>query len=114
MSGVLSAMVKKGYMPLAGNSFTAIGWQGKRLEDFWMWTGRYVEDGDGNKIKHTVKVESLSEAALHYWRDKWVPLGEVTDELLTEMEETLRANRGLKGEGVSFPDGEFLMMPGEE
>lgn len=111
MSGVLNEMTAKGYMPLAGNDFAAIGLEGRALKDFWMFTNRTIEDGSGNKIKQSVRVSSLKEAALHYWRDRWVPVKAIDEDFLIDMEEELRSHRGLKKEGVQFPEVEFLKMP---
>jgi hypothetical protein len=73
-----------------------------------MWNGQVTEYEGGVKRVQTVKVTELKEAALRYWRDGWVPLRQADDELLRRMEASLRVNRGLKREGVTFPDGEFL------
>lgn len=110
MSGVIKKMTSKGYMPLAGNEFAAIGFEGRGLKDFWMWTGKYIESSGGEKIKKTVKVDSLKEAALHYWRDKWTPMESIDEDFLLDMENALRGHIGLKKQGVKFPDGEFLVM----
>ncbi len=113
MAGVLQQMIKKGYMPLAGNEFAAIGFEGNALNDFWMWTKSYIETAGGEKVKKTVKVESLKEAALHYWRDRWLPVEPIDEDFLLDMENALRSHIGLKREGIRFPDGEFLEMPEE-
>jgi hypothetical protein len=107
------AMLKKGYMPLVSGDLIGIGWQGEELKDFWMWNRRLTEYEGGVKRICTVKVVTLREAALHYWRDGWVPLKPVTGDFLRRMERALRGHAGLKREGVVVPDTEFLQMPEE-
>lgn len=104
-----NSFMKRGYTPLALNRYAAVAWRGERLPDFWMWNRQYIETGAGMAVQ-TVMVTDLSEAALRYWRDRWVPL-EWDDGLLGRMEEALRAHKGLKAEGVSFPDAGFLPKP---
>jgi len=101
--------MKKGYIPLALNRYAAIAWQGEYLGDFWMWNGQY--NAGAGSTPQTVKVTALKEAALRYWRDKWVPL-KWDEDLLKRMEDALRAHKGLKAEGVAFPAGRFLPEPG--
>ncbi len=112
MSGICEAMLKKGYVPLRGDNLAAIGWQSEHLKDFWMWTRRFMENDDGTRRIRTVKVTELKDAAIHYWRHGWVPLKPVDDALLRRMERVLREHRGLKREGVRFPDTPFLERPG--
>ncbi len=111
MSGVAEAMVRKGYTPLAAARDIGIGWQGERLYDFWMWNGKYSEYEGGIKFIRTVKVNDLKEAALHFWRDGWVPLLPISDSLLRRMESALREHKGLSSQGLRVPDGEFLKKP---
>jgi len=108
MSVTIDSFVKRGYTPLACNKYAGIAWQGEFIKDFWMWNGQVTEYEGGVKRIQTVKVGDLKEAALRYWRDRWMPLKHVDDELLRRMEGALRAHGGLKSEGVTFPDGEFL------
>jgi len=108
MSVTIDSFVRRGYTPLACNKYAGIAWQGEFIKDFWMWNGQVTEYEGGVKRIQTVKVGDLKEAALRYWRDRWVPLKRVDDELLRRMEGALRAHGGLKSEGVAFPDGEFL------
>lgn len=105
------AMREKGYIPLVTGELIGIGWQGEALQDFWMWNGKFTEYEGGIKHICTVKVRELKEAAVHYWRDKWVPLRPIDGDLLRRMEGTLREHQGLKKEGVVFPDGIFLKPP---
>lgn len=104
---------KKGYIPLAWDRYAGISWQGEHLGGFWMWNGKFTEYEGGVKHIRTVKVGELKEAALHYWRDKWVPLKPVGESFLRRMEQALREHKGLKREGVKFPDGPFLKAPEE-
>ncbi len=108
MSVTIESFIKRGYTPLACNRYAGIAWQGERLQDFWMWNGQVTEYEGGVRRIQTVKLDDLKEAALRYWRDRWVPLKPVDEELLRRMEGALRVHAGLKSEGVSFPDGEFL------
>ncbi len=107
----IGTLLKKGYTPLAANSLAAVSWQGETLGEFWMWNGQ-VMDGPQGKLIQTVKVSELKEAALRCWRDGWVPL-KWDRSLLGRMEGSLRAHRGLKAQGVDFPDGPFLPAPRE-
>jgi len=113
MAGVAGSMMEKGYIPLVAGDHVGIGWQGSYLDDFWMWNRRFIEYEGGVRHIRTVRVSELKEAALHYWRDGWVPIRPVTEDLLGRMEAALRAHRGLKTEGVTLPDGPFLEMPEE-
>jgi len=108
MSVTIDSFIKRGYTPLACNKYAGIAWQGEALQDFWMWNGQVTEYEGGVKRAQTVRVGDLKEAAVRYWRDRWVPLKPVGEELLRRMEGALRKHAGLKGEGVNFPDGEFL------
>ncbi len=108
MALVAEAMIKKGYIPIAGGEYGAIGWQGEMLEDFWMWNRRFTEYEGGVRRIVTVRVTELKKVALHYWRDGWVPLKEVSGEFLRRMEKALREHPGLKLNGVKVPEGEFL------
>lgn len=97
---------KKGYIPIGNNG---VGFfQGTHLKDFWMWTGKTTKFDDGTEQVKTVQVKDLKEAALHYYRDKWIPVESITDEMLRAMEVELRAHQGLKREGVDIPNGDFL------
>lgn len=105
----ISRLLKKGFRPLAANKFAAISWQGEELRDFWMWNGQLMYGAEGQFIQ-TVRISDLREAAVRYWRDGWTPL-RWEDSLLRRMEESLRGHRGLKAQGVSFPEGHFLERP---
>jgi len=102
---------KKGYIPLACSRHAGVAWQGESLGEFWMWNRQFTEYEGGIKRIQTVKVTELKEAALRYWRDKWVPVRPIDEALLRRMENTLRRHRGLMAQGVTFPDGQFLSMP---
>lgn len=106
MSDLSEAMLQKGYIPLAATELTGIGWQGELVEDFWMWNRKFNEFEGGIKHIRTVKVAELKEAAIHYWRDGWIPLRPLSNKTLRRMEAVLRAHPGLKG--VQIPEGEFL------
>ena len=105
------SFLDKGYIPLACNRYAGVAWQGEYLADFWMWNTQFTYYEKGCKRIQTVKVGELKEAALRYWRDGWVPLKPVGTEFLRRMEGALRAHRGLKKEGVNFPEEQFLKMP---
>jgi len=107
----IGTLLKKGFTPLAANSFAAVSWQGETLGEFWMWNGQVMKGPAGTVIQ-TVKVSDLREASLRCWRDCWVPL-KWDRELLRRMEASLRVHRGLKAQGVVFPDGPFLADPRE-
>ncbi|MDP2689922.1 MAG: hypothetical protein Q8P48_07395 [Deltaproteobacteria bacterium] len=111
MSVTIDSFLKRGYTPLACNRYAGIAWQGEYLDDFWMWNRQLTEYKGGIKRMQTVRVADLKEAAMRYWRDRWVPLKPVGTEFLRRMEAVLRAHQGLKKEGVCLPDGEFLRMP---
>lgn len=105
----IGSLLKKGFMPLAANAYAAVSWQAEALRDFWMWNGQ-LSDGPSGKFIQTVKVPDLKEASLRFWRDRWVPLR--WDELLIRrMEKCLRGHRGLKKQGVVFPETPFLPEP---
>ncbi len=111
MSAVKESILKKGYIPLACNSFGGISWMGTALDNFWMWNRQYTEYEGGVKYVQTIKVDELGEAALRYWKDKWVPVLPVDEGLLRRMEDSLRADRSLMSSGVSFPSDDFLDLP---
>ena len=111
MSLTARSFLDKGYIPLACNRYAGVAWQGEYLADFWMWNTQLTQCEGGNKRIQTVKVNELKEAAIRYWRDGWVPLKPVDEDFLRRMEGALRTHRGLKKEGVNFPDGPFLKMP---
>jgi len=96
-------------MPLAANAYAAVSWQGEALRNFWMWNGQLSEGPCGKTIQ-TVQVADLKEASLRFWRDRWVPL-RWDEALLRRMEDCLRRHRGLKTQGVAFPDTPFLQPP---
>lgn len=100
--------LEKGYIPIACNSSAGIAWQGAYLDGFWMWNRQYMEDGKGRTTIQTVKVSNVKEAALRCWKDGWVAVKPLDEALAKRMEDALREHRGLKREGVSFPDGPFL------
>ncbi len=106
-----SLPLKKGFYHLAADVRGGIAWQGELLRDFWMWNRQYTEYKGGLRLIQTVRVTDLKEAAIRYWRDKWVPLRPVDKDLLRRMEDCLRTHRGLRDAGVTFPPGEFLTMP---
>lgn len=110
MSVTIDSFIKRGYTPLACNRHAGIAWQGEYLGDFWMWNRQLTEYEGGVKRVETVRVTDLKEAALRYWRDRWVPLKPLDDDLLRRMEGVLRGHAGLKAEGVTFPDGDFLRL----
>lgn len=105
------AFLEKGYIPLACNRYAGVAWQGEYLSDFWMWNSQLTHYAEGIKRVQTVKVSELKEAALRYWRDGWVPLKPIDEKFLRRMERALRAHRGLKKDGIDFPDEPFLKMP---
>lgn len=111
MTLTIKSFLKKGYIPLSLNSLAGIAWQGELIQDFWMWNRQYMEYKDGRRYIQTVKVSDLKDAALRYWRDNWVPLKPVSSALLRRMEAALREHKGIRGEGIKFPDGPFLDMP---
>lgn len=108
MTITVNSFLKRGYVPIAVNKYAGIAWEGEYLKDFWMWNRQYIDCSDGARRIQTVKVATLKEAALRYWRDNWVPLTPVDEPFLERMEESLRNHRGLKAEGVRFPEGRFL------
>ena len=110
MARLTETMLEKGYVPLAATELAGIGWQGESLNDFWMWNRKFNEYEGGIKHIRTVKVAELKEAALHYWRDGWIPLRPVSKEMLRRMEGALRAHPALRGDGIKVPDGEFLKV----
>jgi len=99
---------KKGFYHLASDLRGAIAWQGELVRDFWMWNRQYTEYSGGVRLIQTVRLTDLKEAALRYWRDKWVPLKPPSSDLLRRMEDCLRAHRGLRDAGITFPEGTFL------
>lgn len=111
MSSIAEKIVKKGYIPLSCDMRGGISWQGEYLPDFWMWNRQFTEHGGGAKYIQTVRVTELKEAALRLWRDKWIPLKPIDEDLLRRMEEALRRHKGLRNRGEVFPDTPFLEMP---
>jgi len=99
---------KKGFYPLASDVRGGIAWQGELVRDFWMWNRQYREYDGGIRLIQTVKVRDLKEAAIRYWRDKWVPLRPLSSELLRRMEDCLRGHQGLRNAGITFPSTVFL------
>lgn len=111
-SNIQESALKKGFIPLVGDkNHGCISWQGEPLKDFWMWNKQFNILPDGGKSLQTVQVTELKTAAMHYWRDGWVPVNPMAEDLLRRMENALRNHRGLKMEGTQFPDGPFLKMP---
>lgn len=104
---------KKGYFPLALNRYAGIAWQGEYLKDFWMWNRQFNEEKGNRRHIQTVRVTELKDAALRFWRDGWIPVKPIDEGMLRRMEQALRCHRGLKAEGVRFPDTDFLKMPEE-
>lgn len=107
---IIDNFIKKGFTPLACNKYAGIAWQGELLKNFWMWN-RVISDSGGVKYIQTIKVTDLKEAAIRYWRDNWVPVVDIDEAMLRRMENALRAHKGLKAQGNTFPDGPFLSMP---
>ncbi|MFQ5737117.1 MAG: hypothetical protein ACE5GY_09715 [Thermodesulfobacteriota bacterium] len=110
MTLTVDSFLRRGFTPLACNRYAGIAWQGEYVKDLWMWNRQLTEYRGGIKRIQTVRVTELKEAALRYWRDRWVPLRPVNEDFLRRMEAALRANRGLKRDGVCLPEGEFLRM----
>ncbi|MBI1913047.1 MAG: hypothetical protein HYS21_13755 [Deltaproteobacteria bacterium] len=108
MTITINSYLKKGYIPLACNSYAGIAWQGDYINDLWMWNGKYTEYEGGIKHIQTIRVISIKDAALRYWRDNWVPLKGPDESLLRRLEQALREHPGLKKERVKFPDTPFL------
>lgn len=102
------SFIDKGYVPIACNASAGIAWQGEYLSDFWMWNRQYIEDSRGSTMIQTVKVTTLKEAAIRCWKDGWVAVRPLDERLVRKMEAALREHRGLKCEGIVFPDGPFL------
>lgn len=100
----------KGYVPIACNTSAGIAWQGEHLADFWMWNRQHMEDKNGRRTIQTVKVSTVKEAAIRCWKDGWVAVKPLDEVLLRKMERALREHRGLKSEGIIFPEGPFLNM----
>ncbi len=111
MAKVGDSIIRKGYIPIACDMRGAISWKGEYLHNFWMWNRQHMESKDGKRLIQTIRVTELKEAALKYWRDKWVPVEPIDEEFLRRMEQALRDHRGLKRQGVKFPEGAFLEMP---
>jgi len=100
--------VKKGFYSLASDIRGGIAWQGELLRDFWMWNRQFTEYKGGVRLIQTVRVTDLKEAAIRYWRDKWVPLKPLSDDILRRMEDSLRRHQGLRDAGITFPASPFL------
>lgn len=111
LSVISKKMKEKGFIPLLSDNLIGIGWEGTSLDNFWMWNRQYMKNEEGNKELKIVKVGNLKDAALHFWRDNWVPIERISDGLLREMENSLRNNIGLKKKGIVFPNDEFLERP---
>lgn len=105
--------IKRGYTPLACNGLAGIAWEGEPLPDFWMWNQQFSVDDNGASAIQTVQVTDLTQAALRYWKDGWVPIKPVDDRFLRRMEAALRKHKGLKREGRALPDTPFLRPPDE-
>ncbi|MBI5885372.1 MAG: hypothetical protein HZB85_02175 [Deltaproteobacteria bacterium] len=103
--------IKRGYAPLASSACGVIAWRGEHLPDMWMWNGQYSVYKGGILHIQTVKVTTLKDAALRFWRDGWVPVRPMDDALLRRMEAELRGHRGLKAAGACLPDAPFLRKP---
>jgi len=99
---------KKGFYPLASDVRGGIAWQGELVRDFWMWNRQYTEYSGGVRLIQTVRLTDLKEAAIRYWRDKWIPLKSPSSDLLRRMEDCLRAHQGLRDAGITFPSTDFL------
>lgn len=100
--------MKRGFIPIACNKYGWIAWQGVPVKDLWMWNGRFTDGKDGKKIRQTIRVSTVKDAAMRCWRDGWVPVKPVDGDFLRLMEDALRTHPGLKRQGVKFPEGEFL------
>ncbi len=103
--------IKRGYTPLACNGLAGIAWEGEFLADFWMWNRQFSVDDNGARFIQTVQVTDLTQAALRYWKDGWVPIKPVDDAFLRRMEAALRRHKGLKRPGQTLPDTPFLRLP---
>lgn len=108
MTITVNSFLKRGYTPLVCGNYAAIAWQGEYLPDMWMWNGQYTEYRGGVRHIQTVKVSDLKEAAVRFWRDGWIPVKPLGEPMLRRMEVALRNHKGIKAEGVDFPDGAFL------
>jgi len=108
MSAKSARPVKSGFYPLASDVRGGIAWQGELVRDFWMWNRQFTEYSGGVRLIQTVRVADLKEAALRYWRDKWVPLKPLSADVLRRMEVCLRAHQGLRDAGITFPEKAFL------
>lgn len=106
----VNSFIKRGYVPLTLNRYAAVAWQGEPLKDFWMWNGGYLERG-GVRYIQTIRVADLKEAAIRYWQDGWAPVKLIDEAFLRRMENSLRAHKGLRAQGVKFPESPFLRMP---
>lgn len=111
MTLTAKSFLDRGYIPLACNRYAGVAWQGEYLKDFWMWNAQLTHYDGGVRHIQTVNVTELKEAALRYWRDRWVPVKQIDEGFLRRMERALREHRGIKKEGVNFPDTQFLKMP---
>lgn len=81
------------------------------MPDFWMWNRQFSVYDNGARFIQTVQVSDLTQAALRYWKDGWVPIRPVDDMFLRRMEAALRRHKGLKQAGQTFPDRPFLRPP---
>lgn len=111
MTITTSDFIKRGYTPLACNGLAGIAWEGEFLPDFWMWNRQFSVDADNGSVIQTVQVTDLTQAALRYWKDGWVPIKPVDDTFLRRMEAALRKHKGLKRDGQALPDTPFLRPP---
>jgi hypothetical protein len=80
----------------------------EKVLNIWMWTGDLNEYTDGSKQVVTSKVGVVRDIAKRYWLDDWIPVEEVTDELLRKMEVALQTVDGGFVNGERVPDGQFL------
>jgi len=108
MSAKSARPVKRGFYALASDVRGGIAWQGELVRDFWMWNRQFTQYSGGVRLIQTVRVTDLKEAALRYWRDKWVPLKPLSTDVLRRMEGCLRAHQGLRDAGITFPETAFL------
>ena len=113
VEAILKRLEQKGYFPMTVAGGIVTSHQGAVLKDFHMWTRKLYEYEDGTKQIRTAQVIELKEAALHYWRDGWVPTKPIEEDLLRLFENELRNHGGLKREGYNFSDSSFLEMPAE-
>lgn len=90
---IQSKMESKGYDPIACSGDIGVGFQGKRI-DMWCWNGKTIKFTDGTYKLCSVQAKTMKDLAINYFLKKWIPLTEITDELLQAMENELRSIQG--------------------